>query len=101
MTTTKYELTVVRNRRDLMAIEEVASHFHIHPDLLRHFIDAGLLEPAEVTGNAVMLDLKNVKRVRTIQRLRCDLGVNLAGIGVIFDLLDRLRSARSGVRNGY
>jgi len=39
--------------------------------------------------------------VRTIQRLRRDLGINLAGISVIFDLLDRLRLAQSEGQNGY
>src|SRR5690349_10724056 len=99
--TTTYALTVVRNRRDLMHLEEVAAHFHIHPDLVRRFLDSGLVEPAEVAGNTVMLDAKNVQRIRAIQRLRCDLGINLAGIAVIFDLLDRLHSVRSGERNGY
>jgi len=84
-----------------MALEDVAARFHIHPDLVRRFVETGLLDPAEVVGDTVLLDPKNVKRVRTIQRLRCDLGVNLAGIAVIFDLLDRIRSARSGGRNGY
>jgi len=101
MTTAKYELTLVRTRADLMRLEEVAAHFHIHPDLVRRFVDTGLIEPAEGTGDMVMLDAKNVRRVRIIQRLRHDLGINLAGIAVIFDLLDRLRSTRSGGRNGY
>jgi DNA-binding transcriptional MerR regulator len=101
MTTARLQLTVVKTRRDLMALEDVAATFGIHPDLVRRFVDAGLVEPAQTIGNNVMLDSKNVKRIRTIQRLRCDLGINLAGIAVIFDLLDRLHSARSGGRNGY
>src|SRR6476646_1728898 len=101
MSTAKYELTLVRTRRDLMGLEEVAAYFHIHPDLVRRFVDTGLIEPAEVTGNIVKLDAKNVQRVRTIQRLRRDLGINPAGISVIFDLLDRLRLAQSEGQNGY
>src|SRR5262245_36685944 len=101
MTTAKYELTLVQRRRDLMALEDVAAYFCIHPDLVRRFVDAGLLEPAEAIGNTLMLEPRNLKRIRTIQHLRCDLGINLAGIAVIFDLLDRLHSARSGGRNGY
>ena len=33
-----------------------------------------------------------VPRLRMIMRLRRDTGVNLAGIGMILDLLDRLRA---------
>ena len=34
----KYELTVTRPHRDLMALEEVAARFDIHPEILRRFI---------------------------------------------------------------
>lgn len=101
MMAVKYELTVMRNHRDLMSLDDVAARFGIHPGMVRGFLDAGLLEPAELIGGQVMLDPKGVKRIRVIQSLRCDLGINLAGIAVIFDLLDRLNAIKRGGRNGY
>jgi MerR family transcriptional regulator/heat shock protein HspR len=97
----KYELTVTRPRRDLMALEEVAARFDIHPDILRRFINAGLIEPAEVSGQTIMFEPRDIKRVRAIQRLRRDLGINLAGIAVIFNLLDRLSATQYGGGNGH
>jgi MerR family transcriptional regulator/heat shock protein HspR len=49
-----------------------------------------------------MFDPKAVKRIRVINRLRCDLGINLAGIAVILELLDRLsESPLHGGRYGH
>jgi MerR family transcriptional regulator, heat shock protein HspR len=88
-TTTHYQITVVGNRRNLMPLEDVASHADLHPDLVRRFTEFGLLEPAEVSGGTMLFDPEVIHRIEVIQRLRCDLGINLAGIGVILELLDR------------
>jgi DNA-binding transcriptional MerR regulator len=85
MRATEYQLVVVRPRRDLMSIEDIAMNAGVHPEIVRRFVEFGLIEPVE----GMMFDPSTVHRVRVIQRLRCDLGVNLAGIGVILDLLDR------------
>lgn len=84
MRATEYQLVVVRPR-DLMSIEDIAMNAGVHPEIVRRFVEFGLIEPVE----GMMFDPSTVHRVRVIQRLRCDLGVNLAGIGVILDLLDR------------
>jgi MerR family transcriptional regulator/heat shock protein HspR len=39
----------------------------------------------------LLFDMAAVPRLRMILRLRHDTGVNLAGIGMILDLVDRLR----------
>jgi DNA-binding transcriptional MerR regulator len=102
MKTQKYEITISRTTRDLMGLDEVAMRLRIHPDLVRRFMDFGLLEPTEVIADAIMFDPKAVKRIRVIDRLRCDLGINLAGIAVILELLDRLSEFRlHGGRHGY
>ena len=54
-------------------------------------MEYGLLEPAEEAGTLVLFKISTIIHVRTIQRLRRDLGVNLAGIGVILELQDRAR----------
>ena len=38
----------------------------------------------------MLFEVAAVPRLRLIKRLRCDIGVNLAGIAVILDMLDRL-----------
>jgi DNA-binding transcriptional MerR regulator len=97
----KYEIAVVRARRNLMPLEDAARRLGLHPDIVQRFLEFGLLEPAEVTGAKIMLDPVALRRIGVIQRLRYDLGINLAGIGVILDLLDRIDALQRGGRRGY
>jgi DNA-binding transcriptional MerR regulator len=101
MTSTCFDITLVRTHRDLMPLEDLAARAGLHPDLLRRFVDFGLVEPAAAAGPAFLFDLSAVHRVRVIQHLRHDLGVNLAGIGVILELLDRLQGLESGGSYGH
>ena len=97
----KYEIAVVRTRRNLMPLEDAARRLGLHPDIVHRFLEFGLLEPAEVTGAEIMLDPVALRRIGVIQRLRYDLGINLAGIGVILELLDRIDALQRGGRHGY
>ena len=61
--------------------------------------DYGLLEPVRTEEHVVWFDASAVPRLKTIRRLREDLGINLAGIAVVLDLLQRiedLKRERSG-----
>ena len=96
MSSPKYQLIVLRPKGELIRLEDVAHSAGVHPDILHHFIDLGLIQPADAPSAGIMFDAEAVHRIRVIQRLRCDLGVNLQGIGVILDLLDRLNAERRG-----
>jgi len=96
-----YEITVVRTRPNLMPLEDAARRVGLHPDIVRRFLEFGLLEPAEIAGAKIMLDAVALRRIGVIQRLRCDLGINLAGIGVILELLDKIDALQRGGRHGY
>jgi DNA-binding transcriptional MerR regulator len=84
---------IVLSRRDpqLLTLEELARAVSLHPDLVESFVDFGLLEPVGWDGRHRLFDMEAVLRVRAIERLRRDLGVNLAGVAVILDLTERLR----------
>ena len=97
MRATKYQLIVVHPRQDLLSLEDVAARTNVHPEMLRHFVDLGLVQ----TADGMMFDIEAVHRVRVIQRLRFDLGINLQGIGVILDLLDRLKAMQRGGDRGH
>jgi hypothetical protein len=60
--------------------------------LVERFVAYGLLEPVEWIGPALLFDAAAVPRLQMIMRLGSDIVVNLAGIGMILDLLDRLRA---------
>jgi DNA-binding transcriptional MerR regulator len=60
----------------------------MHPGLIDRFVEFGLLTP--IKGAPSRFDASAVPRLRTILRLRESLGINLAGIAVVLDLLDKL-----------
>jgi len=94
MRATKYQLIVLHPPRELLPLEDVASRAGVHPEIVHRFIDLGLIEPAEGPSTGILFDPEVVHRIGVIQRLRCDLGINLQGIGVILDLLDRLDATK-------
>jgi MerR family transcriptional regulator, heat shock protein HspR len=69
----------------------------VHPARIEYFVEYGLLEPIARTGTQWLFDTACLARLRMIERLRRDLGANLAGIAVILDLLDRLTTLQREV----
>jgi chaperone modulatory protein CbpM len=101
MRATKYQLIVLHPPRELLRLEEVASRAGLHPEIVRRFVDLGLIQPADAPSAGLMFDPEAVRRIRVIQHLRCDLGINLQGIAVILDLLERLNATQRGGDRGY
>lgn len=67
----------------------------VHPQTLRTYERLGLVVPARVCNKNRMYSEQDILRVKRIQRLTQDLGVNLAGVEVIMRLLDELEEVRS------
>ena len=80
-----------------LTLDGLAACAGVHPALIEHFVEYGLLEPIARTGTQWLFDTACIARLRMIERLRRDLGANLAGIAVILDLLDRLTSLQREV----
>jgi MerR family transcriptional regulator, heat shock protein HspR len=63
----------------------------MHPQTLRLYERLGLVRPRRVSMKNRMYSQADVERLLQIQRLTHDLGVNLAGVEVILDLLDKMQ----------
>src|SRR5579884_1105037 len=55
----------------------------MHQQTLRYYERVGLIEPSRSRGNIRLYSQSDIGRLRQIQRLISDLGVNLAGVEVI------------------
>jgi len=62
-----------------------------HPQTLRLYEREGLLSPARTQQKIRLYSDDDLERVRQIRRLTQDLGVNIAGVAVILDLVDQIR----------
>jgi len=61
----------------------------LHPQTLRMYEREGLVRPRRVGKNRLYSDA-DVERLKRIQNLTQQMGVNLAGVQIILDLLERL-----------
>jgi MerR family transcriptional regulator/heat shock protein HspR len=68
----------------------VARAFGIHPQTLRLYERAGLLRPPRSTGNVRRYADDDLARLKTILQLTRERRVNLAGVEMILQLLDRI-----------
>lgn len=73
----------------LLSIEELCRFAGISSDLVSQFFRSGLIDPL-IEEPILKFDLNVIPRIRKIERLRRDLGVNLAGVGIVLDLLERI-----------
>ena len=102
MTARRYEIVLVRREPQQLTLDTIAAQAGFHPALVERFVELGLLEPVERQGTIMLFDVSAVPRLQTIGRLRQSLGINLAGVAVIVDLLDRfcaLQRANESLRN--
>jgi DNA-binding transcriptional MerR regulator len=81
---------IVFRREGLLTLDTVASSAGMHPELVRCFVDFGLITAIERRGEDLFFEPEVLARLRMIRRLRESLGINLAGIAVILDLRDRI-----------
>jgi MerR family transcriptional regulator/heat shock protein HspR len=73
----------------------------MHPQTLRIYESRGLIEPERSAGNTRLYSQADVERLRRIQELTTELGMNLAGVEKVFELeleLERMRSRMDNVR---
>ncbi len=76
-------------------ISIVAQMVDTHPQTLRTYERMGLVNPQRAGNNIRLYTDEDIEIVRKIQHLTQDLGVNLAGVEVVFKLLrdmERLRA---------
>jgi chaperone modulatory protein CbpM len=75
---------------ELLTCEVVAKTVGARRSLIVRLAQHGLLESVSTEGDEPLLPRRVVMRLRRMQRLRRDLGVNFAGAAVIIDLVGRL-----------
>ena len=77
-------------------ISVVAKLVDLHPQTLRRYEEIGLIKPARASGRR-LYSLRDVERVRKINRLVNDLGVNLAGVEVVLNMSERIKSLQKEI----
>ena len=66
----------------------------MHPQTLRIYEQKGLLQPKRTAGNTRLYSELDIERLRLIQRLTTEIGLNLAGVERVIRLEDELLRMR-------
>ena len=86
-------------RRPVYMIGVASELCRVHPQTLRQYERLGLVVPARVGTKNRLYSETDIERVRQIQRLTQELGVNLAGVEVILKLLDDIDNMKLEFEN--
>ena len=66
----------------------------MHPQTLRIYESKGLVHPKRTAGNTRLYSDADVERLRLIQQLTSELGLNLAGVEHVLRLQDEVQKMR-------
>ena len=81
----------------LYIISVAARLLAMHPQTLRKYERAGLIHPPRTIGKLRLYSEQDIARLRLIKHLVDDLGMNLAGVELVLDLLGRIRQAKQRI----
>jgi len=88
-TTTRVE---VSSDRGVFMISVAAELADMHPQTLRMYEARGLIEPQRSPKGTRLYSHRDVERLRRIQEMTAELGMNLAGVERVFELETQLES---------
>jgi MerR family transcriptional regulator/heat shock protein HspR len=85
------------DQRPIYMISVAADLVGMHPQTLRIYEQKGLVRPQRTPGGTRLYSEADVERLRIIQRLTTELGLNLAGVELVLRLEDELRKAHAQI----
>jgi MerR family transcriptional regulator/heat shock protein HspR len=82
----------VSTDRGVFMISVAAELAAMHPQTLRMYESRGLIEPKRSPKGTRLYSHQDVERLRRIQAMTAELGMNLAGVERVFELEEQLES---------
>jgi MerR family transcriptional regulator/heat shock protein HspR len=87
----------VATDRGVFMISVAAELANMHPQTLRTYESRGLITPKRSPKGTRLYSQEDVERLRHIQRLTAELGLNLAGVERVLDLEAEVQSMNSRI----
>ncbi|MEA2147002.1 MAG: MerR family transcriptional regulator, heat shock protein HspR, partial [Solirubrobacteraceae bacterium] len=88
----------VSSDRGVFMISVAAELAEMHPQTLRMYEARGLIEPQRSAKGTRLYSHRDVQRLRRIQEMTADLGMNLAGVERVLELEEQLAATTRRVR---
>lgn len=102
-TRTRRAVELVRTRGGappLVTLEALSRETGLHPDVIRRFVQFGLLAPRGGTVAAPLFGEQDAALLARAARLRRDLGVNYSGAVLASELLARIEDLEQRLNDG-
>jgi MerR family transcriptional regulator/heat shock protein HspR len=85
----------IDDERGVFMISVAAELAHMHPQTLRIYETRGLIRPKRSPKNTRLYSQRDVERLRRIQQMTSEEGLNLAGVETVLELERRLERLRA------
>lgn len=74
-------------------LAEFTEQYDVQEKMLFEMLEHSLIEPQEINDEGLYIDLRALRRMQSAVRLQRDLEINLPGIALVLELVDRLEQA--------
>ena len=81
----------IKRKQGFFSISAVAKMFSVHQQTIRLYEKQGLISPKRSGGNTRLFSEEDIDRLEEIIYLTHELGINLAGVEVIFKLKKQIK----------
>jgi MerR family transcriptional regulator/heat shock protein HspR len=96
MATSRRQVRIsIDDERGVFMISVAAELAHMHPQTLRMYEQRGLIEPKRSPKNTRLYSQRDVERLRRIQQMTSEEGLNLAGVVTVLGLEERIGKLRA------
>jgi DNA-binding transcriptional MerR regulator len=82
-----------------LSLNTVAERSGLHPALIRQLVALGLLDCTSDANGQLWFPPSTMATLARVERLRSELSLNYAAIGLVLDLLDRIHVLEAQVRS--
>lgn len=79
-------MSILKRKKGYFSISAVAKMFSVHQQTIRLYEKEGLITPKRSNGNTRLFSEEDVNRLEEVIYLTHQLGINLAGVEMIFKL---------------
>lgn len=88
----------IDRKRGVFMISVAAELADMHPQTLRMYETRGLIQPKRSPKNTRLYSHEDVERLRRIQEMTVEQGLNLAGVETVLELEERVELMRAELR---
>ena len=86
--------------RGLYIISVAAGILEMHPQTLRKYERAGLVQPSRTVGMLRLYSEEDIIKLRLIKHLVGDLGLNLAGVEIALGIFQQIMKMKKSIQTG-